>query len=340
MILNNQVLGGIQTTENFQKKIDDYETGRNNDQVEMISLKLKIQEFNTSGQLNGIELEEDDYDANLTKRSTKVDKIIELQVSEEVEAELNNSVVIIEEQNDQSSEIKPKDQVNYLHLLMSPRGFFACLDILLCCQMYNFCDTSLPYYLDKEFGYSPSMISLVFVAQNIAFVITCFIAPKLTKKFNLILCIVLAQVIQGIAAQLIGPNETLHLPKYVWITILGLLINGGATSMTIIPPYKQLELALFEYKGKNFDKEAVKDTVSGAFNALYDLGSTTGPIFGYYVTAATNFQLTSNLQGYMLFLTALLQLLFFYIPEKLMERKRRDAQVNKENQGIDSEQKQ
>ncbi|CDW83202.1 mfs-type transporter slc18b1 [Stylonychia lemnae] len=231
--------------------------------------------------------------------------------------------------NEIPSQNELKDQVHYLYFLRSPRGFFACLDILLCCQMYNFCDTSLPYYLEEEFRFNPSMISLVFVAQNIAFVITCFFAPKLTQKFNMILCIVMAQVIQGIAAQLIGPNQMIHLPKQVWITVLGLLINGGATSMTIITPYKQLELAILEQKGKNFDHEAVKDTVSGAFNALYDFGSTTGPIFGYYVTAATNFTFTSNLQGYMLFIVAFLQLLFFYIPEKLNERKNKVIQILK-----------
>ncbi|CDW81300.1 mfs-type transporter slc18b1 [Stylonychia lemnae] len=328
MVMNKEMVIGFQANDFYQIQNDDFEIMRNNQivEIELSDKNGKKQKEETVFKLRS-KIERVDTENDLDDKSINVDIVKDIEDSPRAESLMNNSGLIIDDQNDKLETSIPKDRVHYLHILQSPRGLMACLDIILCCQMFTFCDTSLPYYLEEEFGFNPSIVCLVFVAQSIAFVITCLFASKLTKRFNLMLCIIIAQVIQGVSAQLIGPNQMIQLPKLYWLTILGLLINGGASSMTIIPPYKQLEIALFEFKGKNFDHEAIKDTVSGGFNALYDLGATTGPVFGYYVTALTDFTFTSNLQGYLLFFVSLIQLLFFYIPEKLEENRNKVIKI-------------
>ena len=68
-----------------------------------------------------------------------------------------------------------------------------------------------------------------------------------------------------------------------------------ASPMTIIPPYKELELCLSAYKGKNFETEAIQDVDSGVFNTAYAMGGIVGPLFGYYTTYFTDFRRTSEI---------------------------------------------
>jgi hypothetical protein len=86
----------------------------------------------------------------------------------------------------------------------------------------------------------------------------------------------------------------------LYITLIGLAITGLASPFSVIPPYTELEQCLDVYKDKRFDPEEVQDIVSGVFNAAYGMGGITGPLFGGYVGRATNFRLTSDIQGLML----------------------------------------
>eukprot|EP00347_Sterkiella_histriomuscorum_P003180 403365284 len=223
------------------------------------------------------------------------------------------------------------DDVNYFHILSTGRGFFACIDIMLCCQMFNFCDTTLPDYLKDAYQFSPSLISLVYVAQNVAFVSTCFLAPILAKRYNLVLCVVIAQLVQSASSYLIGPSEFFHIPQYVWVTIAGFFISGLASPFTIVPPYKELENCLSVYEHKNFNPETIQDTVSGIFNTAYAMGGIVGPLFGYFITYATNFRTAADIQGLVMLAVAGIQFFFFYIPQlvkKNTQNKKRSSQLS------------
>jgi len=51
---------------------------------------------------------------------------------------------------------KDYDKLSYFHVLFTLRGFFAFVDIMCCCTMYNFCDTTLPDHFKKVYGYTSS----------------------------------------------------------------------------------------------------------------------------------------------------------------------------------------
>lgn len=86
----------------------------------------------------------------------------------------------------------------------------------------------------------------------------CFVAPRAAKRFNLVICVVIAQYLQCLASYLIGPSKFFGLPEKIWITMLGFVISGLASPFTIVPPYKELENSLAKYEGKkNFNPDTV-----------------------------------------------------------------------------------
>jgi hypothetical protein len=56
------------------------------------------------------------------------------------------------------------------------------------------------------YNLSPPVISTLYAAQGIAFILTCFLAPKVAKFINLVLLVASAQYVQSIGAFLIGPS--------------------------------------------------------------------------------------------------------------------------------------
>ena len=193
--------------------------------------------------------------------------------------------------------------------------------------MYNFCDTTLPDFLKETYDFSPSQISLIYVGQNVAFASTCFIAPKIARRLNLVLCVVIGQLIQAGASYLIGPSEFFHLPLAIWITITGFVISGLVSPLTIVPPYRELEHCLGVYKDKNFDPEMVQDTVSAIYNTAYALGGIFGPLYGSYMTYFTSFRTTADIQGLIMLTVAGLQFFFFYLPD-LLQKKRQNKLIH------------
>jgi hypothetical protein len=179
---------------------------------------------------------------------------------------------------------------------MTKRGFFAFLDVVMCCQMYNFCDTTLSDHFKDTYDLSTEVISILFSVQDIAFLATCFIAPICAKRFNLVLCVVVAQYFQCFASYLIGPSQFFDIPEYVWITMIGFTISGLGSPFTCVPPYKELENSLEAYGDtKKFNPDEVQDVVSGLFNSAYAMGGITGPLYGGYVQRALGFRYTADI---------------------------------------------
>ena len=77
--------------------------------------------------------------------------------------------------------------------------------------------------------------------------------------------------------------------------VIGFLLTGIFSPYNLITPYSILLKSADSHNQKKFDKDQVKDLVSGLFNSFYAIGGITGPIFGGYVNEHTNFRTTSDL---------------------------------------------
>ena len=210
--------------------------------------------------------------------------------------------------------------------MSTAKGIFSFLDVMMCCHMFTFCDTTLTDWFKEAYDLRPEIVSMLYAVQSISFLTLCLVPPKLVTKMSAVLLIVLAQYEQAFAAFLIGPSEALRIPCKLWITMVGFTISGFGSPFTIIPAYKELENSLQVYEGKyNFNPEEVQDVVSGLFNSAYAMGGITGPLFGGMLTLATDFRVTADIQGLILLAIASLQLLIVYIPEKVKARRKTET---------------
>jgi hypothetical protein len=95
--------------------------------------------------------------------------------------------------------------------------------------------------------------------------------------------------------------------------MLGFGISGLMSPLTIVPPYKELELCLDAW-GKKFNPDDVQDVVSALFNAAYAVGGIVGPVFGSYMTSFTNFRTTADINAFIMIGLGTIQLILVYIP--------------------------
>ncbi|CDW77432.1 permeases of the major facilitator superfamily [Stylonychia lemnae] len=280
-------------------------------------------QHNKSNNLNKPSLVEDDSD--------KSQYILEQDSSEEESHQENNqfdnkSLGLPDHNQINNNQVKallqlPKrnffDKVTYSDIILTKRGFFACLTVIVNIQTFYYNDTILAEHLQSVYGFSPSIISLVYAIQQVGFMTTAPISPNIVHKFSLVGVVVVTQVIQGSAALLIGPSEMLGLSQKIYVTMIGLAIAGLASPFSIIAPYSEMEQCLSIHKTKRFNPHEVADMVSAIFNSSYALGSIAGPLFGGYVNEWTNFRRTNDIQALLLFSVAFLQFVVVYIPQRL-----------------------
>lgn len=67
----------------------------------------------------------------------------------------------------------------------------------------------------------------------------------------------------------IGPSWLLHLPKEVWITIIGFGIIGAGAASSVVPIIPEM---LDAVEGKFSDEAQVKDVAAGIFNMANGIG--------------------------------------------------------------------
>jgi MFS family permease len=96
---------------------------------------------------------------------------------------------------------------------------------------------------------------------------------------------------------LIGPSH--YLPNELYLMGLGQLCIGGFGLFLMVPVIPEMISAGNKlYPGKLIE---VTDVSAGVFNSGLGVGQVIGPIFGSYVTQATDFRTCSDMIGIILF---------------------------------------
>ena len=77
---------------------------------------------------------------------------------------------------------------------------------------------------------------------------------------------------------LLGPEQSLGLPRQLWIICLGCIIYGIGSALVLGPAMPEfLNLGLLVYPN---DKEALGDMASGIYSSCWSLGEFIGPVLG------------------------------------------------------------
>lgn len=114
------------------------------------------------------------------------------------------------------------------------------------------------------------MIGFCFGLPTITYIITGpFLLQKLTAHFEKRTTIHFGLLFMTISLLVIGPSYILHLPKQVWITIVGFAIIGMGAASSVVPIIPEM---LDAVDGKYSDEAQVKDVAASIFNMANGVG--------------------------------------------------------------------
>jgi MFS family permease len=79
--------------------------------------------------------------------------------------------------------------------MKNKRALFGLLSIFMSLNVFSFTDTILAINLDEVFHINASLISLVYAANTVGFLITSPFAHKVTDKYSCISVMLVAEVV-------------------------------------------------------------------------------------------------------------------------------------------------
>ena len=109
-----------------------------------------------------------------------------------------------------------------------------------------------------------------------------------------------SSVLMGVFCFLIGPSQIFGLPETLGISVTGLITTAIFLAPMIIPVLPEMIDASKE-KFPNQNKQTTKNYLSALFNTGLGMGTCVGPLYGAMMYEKTNFRLTEDVLGLIIF---------------------------------------
>lgn len=159
---------------------------------------------------------------------------------------------------------------------------FKAMVILVACSLImlfsNFLDPIFSPELKDEYGIKERYIGFISALPFFMYAVCCPFVTWLLTKTRRSVIILVAFFLCSFALILVGPSETLHIPRNLWVLITGYAILGGGTLFFFIPSLPEI---IHNVKIKNnidHGNEMINDKASGVYNSFFSLGAVIAPI--------------------------------------------------------------
>lgn len=195
-------------------------------------------------------------------------------------------------------------RVSFCKLLCTRRFLIASMGGMMSNFMYTYMEPVLAFRI-AEFDVSKFQIGMFFSIQPISYIILSFTISWFTKNYANRGLIMMGGVLGAFSMFLIGPSH--YLPNQLYLMGLGQLCIGGFGLFLMVPVIPEMINSGAKYYPTKIIE--LTDISAGVFNSGLGIGQVIGPIFGSYVTEATDFRSCSDIVGYILFAYAILYFL-------------------------------
>eukprot|EP00344_Euplotes_crassus_P004222 CAMPEP_0196996980 /NCGR_PEP_ID=MMETSP1380-20130617/2738_1 /TAXON_ID=5936 /ORGANISM="Euplotes crassus, Strain CT5" /LENGTH=358 /DNA_ID=CAMNT_0042413105 /DNA_START=379 /DNA_END=1455 /DNA_ORIENTATION=+ len=211
---------------------------------------------------------------------------------------------MIHEYQDHQSERDKNARVSFFKLLGTRRFLIASMGGMMANFMYCYMEPVLAFRI-SEFEISSFQIGMFFSIQPISYIILSFTISWFSKNYANRGLIMVGALVSSFSMLLVGPSH--YLPNELYLMGLGQLCIGGFGLFLMVPVIPEMiNSGSKYYPGKIIE---VTDISAGVFNSGLGIGQVVGPIFGSYVTQATDFRTCSDIVGYILFTYSILYFL-------------------------------
>jgi MFS family permease len=189
-----------------------------------------------------------------------------------------------------------KIKVSFFKLLTTRRFLIASMGGMMSNFMYTYMEPVLAFRI-SQFNVSAFQIGMFFSIQPISYIILSFTISYFTGKYANRGIIMLGALFASFSMLFVGPSN--HFPDELYLMGIGQLLIGGFGLFLMVPVIPEMISAGTEYYPNKIIE--LTDISAGVFNSCLGIGQVIGPIFGSYVTQATNFRTCSDIVGYILF---------------------------------------
>lgn len=198
-----------------------------------------------------------------------------------------------------------RGKVSFFKLLSTKKFILASMGGMMANFMYWFMEPVLAFRL-SEFNITPFAIGMFFSIQPISYIIVSFTISWFTKYYANRGLIMIGAIWGAFSMMLVGPSH--YLPNEIIYMALGQLWIGWFGLFLMVPVIPEMISAASPlYPNRIIE---ITDVSAGVFNSGLGLGQVLGPIFGSYVTKATDFQTWADMVGLLLFAYAIIYFLF------------------------------
>eukprot|EP00331_Platyophrya_macrostoma_P010163 CAMPEP_0176429998 /NCGR_PEP_ID=MMETSP0127-20121128/14010_1 /TAXON_ID=938130 /ORGANISM="Platyophrya macrostoma, Strain WH" /LENGTH=454 /DNA_ID=CAMNT_0017811841 /DNA_START=1 /DNA_END=1365 /DNA_ORIENTATION=+ len=189
--------------------------------------------------------------------------------------------------------IKPEVQVSYFSLLKIRRVFLSFLVPTFTIAGIASIEPTLQPHLLK-YGLSNEVAAACFIIGTVSYSMVMPVVNKFPAHWDRRIIICIGVFLAAICQFFMGPTPGL-MPSKLWITILGLFIQGYGCAIALIPVMPEmLKVAAPHFPQA---KDDLSDRISGMLSAGFALGNLFGPWIGGYFADIYGFPWGATLIG-------------------------------------------
>lgn len=182
---------------------------------------------------------------------------------------------------------KIEKNVPYSWFYANLRGFFSLLTCTFVCLIFTFQGSFLaPALKFKGFdGENEKYKGYIMSVTPAFYVISTFVVGYVINKLSKRVFITLSFLSCTLGIIIMGPSYFLGLPNQLWITIIGMAINGAALGFVFIPILPEMIDSVYvTHKMKEGEDEHIDsiicDKAAGLYGSFYSTGMIIAPELG------------------------------------------------------------
>jgi MFS family permease len=173
----------------------------------------------------------------------------------------------------------PKHQISYFSLLKIRKLLLTFLvPTFTIAGIASIEPTLQPHLL--QYGLSHEVAAACFIIGTFSYSMVMPVVNKFPAHWDKRIIINIGMLLAAVCQFLLGPTPGL-LPPKLWITILGLFIQGYGCAITLIPAMPEMLKAAAPHFPHS--KDDLSDRISGLLSAGFALGNLVGPQVGGYL---------------------------------------------------------
>ena len=200
---------------------------------------------------------------------------------------------------DEEIKINTGKSIGYTTFLTNKRSLFAYISCSLICVYTSFNSSFLSIVLE-DYGLDGTNIGYIFAVPCLMYALSSALVTYIIRRFPRRLFVFFSFLLASLSLLFMGPSSLLNLPNYLWVIVIGLVMNGIAQGFIFIPVLPEIIESVYVKEnvvpGENYHIDMlINDKAAGLYGTFYATGQIIAPILGGVLYDTTNNRITCDI---------------------------------------------